>query len=182
MFLKKKSIALWSLIILIGIAALLNYQYNINSDRTASKDAQIKQTESETNKNASDKGASDTKEVTAAEDSFVSYKLERDKMRSESIETLKEIVENEKTTNETRDEAQKQMMELLKETEKETIVENLIKAKGFEDALVFIDDGSVNVIIESSKDMTPSEVAQISDIVNRETGIDIDKIKIMKRQ
>ena len=98
------------------------------------------------------------------------------------METLKEIVENEKTANETRDGAQKQMMELLKETEKETIVEDLIKAKGFEDALVFIDDGTANVIIESSKDMTPAEVAQISDIVNRETGIGIEKIKIMKRQ
>jgi hypothetical protein len=30
--------------------------------------------------------------------------------------------------------------------------------------------------------MTPAEVAQISDIVNRETGIGIEKIKIMKRQ
>jgi stage III sporulation protein AH len=178
MFLKKKSIAFWSLIILIGVAALLNYQYNINSDMTASNEIQTDQI-----KQTSNKETKDTKAVTSTkEDSFVSYRLERDKMRSESVETLKEIVENEKTANETRDGAQKQMMELLKETEKETIVEDLIKAKGFEDALVFIDDGTANVIIESSKDMTPAEVAQISDIVNRETGIGIEKIKIMKRQ
>ncbi|MDI6602126.1 MAG: SpoIIIAH-like family protein [Thermoanaerobacteraceae bacterium] len=182
MFLKKKSVALWSLIILIGIAALLNYQYNLNSDRAVSKETETGQQGTEQLEDASSQESTSAEEVAQTEDSFISYKLERDKMRSESIETLKEIVENEKTTDQTRDDAQKQMMELLRETEKETIVENLIKAKGFEDALVFIDDSSVNVIIESAKDLTPADVAQISDIVNRETGIAIENIKIMKRQ
>ncbi|TZE83449.1 SpoIIIAH-like family protein [Calorimonas adulescens] len=182
MFLKKKSVALWSLIILIGIAALLNYQYNVNSDRAVSKEADNEQQGAVNLEETSGNDNTNTEEVSKTTDSFIAYKLERDKMRSESIETLKEIVGNEKTTDQTRDEAQKQMMELLKETEKETIIENLIKAKGFEDALVFIDDDSVNVIIESSKDLTPADVAQITDIVNRETGTAIENIKIMKRQ
>lgn len=60
------------------------------------------------------------------------------------------------------------------------IIENLIKAKGFQDAVVMIDNGIVNVIVQTDK-LSEEEVAQIVDIVSRQTGVSLDNIKIMTR-
>ena len=59
-------------------------------------------------------------------------------------------------------------------------IENLIKAKGFQDAVVLIDNDTANVIVQADK-LSEQEVAQIQDIVTRQTGISIDNIKIMNR-
>jgi stage III sporulation protein AH len=63
---------------------------------------------------------------------------------------------------------------------REKIVENLIKAKGFEEALVFITDHSVHVIVETEK-LTDSDMAKILDIVVRETNTPLDNIKILNK-
>lgn len=60
------------------------------------------------------------------------------------------------------------------------IIENLIKAKGFQDAVVMIDNGIVNVIVQADK-LSEEEVAQIVEIVSRQTGVSFDNIKIMTR-
>ena len=63
--------------------------------------------------------------------------------------------------------------------ETELAIENLIKAKGFNDAIVIIHKDNVNVIIDKAE-LVPEEVA-ILDIVKRETEKDIDNIKIIPK-
>ncbi|HAA63745.1 MAG TPA: stage III sporulation protein AH, partial [Thermoanaerobacter sp.] len=91
-----------------------------------------------------------------------------------------EIVENKNTSEATRDEAQRQIIKLTEITNQEMIIENLIKAKGFQDAVVMIDNGIVNVIVQADK-LSEEEVAQIVEIVSRQTGVSLDNIKIMTR-
>ena len=71
-------------------------------------------------------------------------------------------------------------MKLIDYMSKEKVIENLIKAKGFEEALVFITDNSVNVIIEAEK-LADSDVAKILDIVITETKVDIKNVKIQNK-
>ena len=61
--------------------------------------------------------------------------------------------------------------------EKELTIENLIKAKGFADAAVTFHYGSVNVVVDCTE-LTNEQVAQILDIVTRETGEPAANIKI----
>ena len=90
------------------------------------------------------------------------------------------IIESEKAEATFKNLAQQEIVKLVALTEKEMIIENLIIAKGFKDALVFLTDDSVTVLV-GAKELTSANVAQIQDIVMTKTKIDAKNIKIMKK-
>ncbi|MDK2878470.1 MAG: stage sporulation protein [Thermoanaerobacteraceae bacterium] len=114
-------------------------------------------------------------------DFFIDYKLERDRLRSQEADYLRELINNPNATRESRDQAQKDLIALSQRVEKEMIVENLIKAKGFEDAVIFISNDFANVVIKGAS-LQSKQVAQITDIVTKTTGIPIEKITIIERK
>ncbi|KGG81427.1 stage III sporulation protein AH [Caloranaerobacter azorensis H53214] len=111
---------------------------------------------------------------------FVEYRLSRDKLRANLVERLNDIVNNEKTDEETRKKAQEEIMRIGNISEKELLIEGLIKAKGFEDALVFLKDNSVRVIV-SADVLNEQDVIKILEIVKSETNLEPSAIKIMKK-
>lgn len=114
-------------------------------------------------------------------DFFIDYKLERDRLRSQEADYLRELINNANASSESRDQAQKDLIALSQRVEKEMMVENLIKAKGFEDAVIFISNDYANVVIKASG-LLPKQIAQITDIVTKTTNIPIDKITIIERK
>jgi len=114
-------------------------------------------------------------------DFFIDYKLERDRLRSQEADYLRELINNANASNESRDQAQKDLIALSQRVEKEMMVENLIKAKGFEDAVIFISNDYANVVIKASG-LQSKQVAQVTDIVTKTTDIPIDKITIIERK
>jgi len=74
--------------------------------------------------------------------------------------------------------AQEELIAIAKNIDKEGAIENLIKAKGFKDALVFINEGNVNVVVKTDG-LIQTQAAQIQDIVISQTGVSADKIKIV---
>ena len=90
------------------------------------------------------------------------------------------IIESEKAEPTFKTLAQQEIVKIVALTEKEMIIENLIVSRGFKDALVFLTEDSVTVLVEA-KELTPTNVAQIQDIVVRKTKIDANNIKIMKK-
>jgi len=77
-------------------------------------------------------------------------------------------------------EAQAQLLEITSNMESELAIENLIKAKGFRDAVVIIHKDNVNVIVDKPE-LVPEDVAIILDIVKRESGKDAENIKIIPK-
>ncbi len=193
MFIKRKTMVIVALVLMIGIAGYLNYSYNnsiqtlgqgddeVNPSSQVSKDQDPVDEVTVEDKNLD--GVGDDKSVMSQKQTsssfFIDYRLERDKVRSEQIEYLKEVIDNKDTVQEIRNEAQREMVAIVKMMEKELAVENLLKAKGFNDALIFIHDNSINVIVDE-ENLTPEQVAQIQDIVIRETGEKLENIKIME--
>ncbi|HWQ62199.1 MAG TPA: SpoIIIAH-like family protein, partial [Negativicutes bacterium] len=84
----------------------------------------------------------------AASDFFTEYRLERDKVRSERTDLLREILRGAKT-DEARQKAQEAVLRLALEKQRESEMENLIKARGFADALVFIRDDTVSAVVKT---------------------------------
>lgn len=111
---------------------------------------------------------------------FTEYKIERDKNRSKEYDMWQNIIESEKAEPTFKTLAQQEIVKIVALTEKEMIIENLIVSRGFKDALVFLTEDSVTVLVEA-KELTPTNVAQIQDIVVRKTKIDANNIKIMKK-
>ena len=111
---------------------------------------------------------------------FDIYRSERDSVRTQELAYLDAIVAQ-GGDQATMSEAQKQKMTLVGCMESELNTENLIRAKGFEEVIVSMHNGSVNVIVDADA-LTDEQVAQILDIVLRETGETAENIKVSTAQ
>ena len=110
-------------------------------------------------------------------DSLSGAKLLKEQVRARNKETLLEIINNVNISEEQKQEAIDGMIAITDAAEKETAAEILLQAKGFDDAVVSIADGMVDVVINTS-DLTEAQRAQIEDIVVRKTGIGAENIVI----
>ena len=111
---------------------------------------------------------------------FDMYRSERDSVRTQELAYLDAIVAQ-GGDEATMSEAQKQKMTLVDCMESELNTENLIRAKGFEEVIVSMHNGSVNVIVDAVA-LTDEQVAQILDIVLRQTGETAENIKVSTAQ
>lgn len=121
-----------------------------------------------------------TQESVVTYNYFVEYRLSRDSLRGSLIERLDGIIDDEKTTEEVRTLAQKEILRIGDVEESELYLEGLIQGKGFEDVLVFLKEDSVRVIVDI-KQLTEQDVMKILEIVRNETGIEATNIRIMKK-
>lgn len=120
-------------------------------------------------------------EATSNRNYFVDYRLSRDKLRAGMVDRLDEIVSNTQTTDEVRTKAQEEIMKIGNISEKELQIEGLVKSKGFDEALTFINDTDIKVVV-SVTELTEQDMVKILDIVKSETTFAAENIKIMKKQ
>ena len=98
---------------------------------------------------------------------FTESRLERDKMYSQMLESYQKILENNQISDTQREIAQQEVKKINDIRNALMISENLIKNKGFEDIIIFVNGNSVNVVIKA-KDLEKEQIAQIQNIVMRE--------------
>ena len=103
---------------------------------------------------------------------FVQAKLDREQSRAKQKDMLNEML-----TSEQKNEATTAMLQIQKRIEKENAAEDMLKAKGFSEVYVRIDDDTVDVVVDKEK-LTDTEIAQIEDTIKRKTGLPADKIRI----
>ena len=105
-------------------------------------------------------------------------KMTREKERNELTQDLNEMINNPSTSEEVRQEASSMKLQLVKDQETELKIEHLLSTKGFEDALVYIISGSVNVVVNEEK-LEKADAAKIFDLVAEQAKVDYDNIKLM---
>ncbi len=197
MVLRRKTVVLSFLVLLLVVVAVVNHNIGreIASDNNLTfvegedfEEGNIEEPEGDLAMDSEDTGNIEIEEGVetsaanlAASSFFIQSRLDRNKNRSFYIETLNGIVEDQNIDNNIKEMAQTEMLSLIKRSETESIIESLIKAKGFKDALVIMGEESINIIVNSEK-LTQAQVAQIKDIVTREAKVDIENIKIMEKQ
>ncbi len=115
----------------------------------------------------------------SGENYFVNYRLKRDQFRQETKTMLSELLNS--TVDKTKEKAQEQWLELSTKMHKEGEVENLLKIKGFQDAVADVLQENVTVIVYAPS-LTQSEVGIIQDTVVRVTKVRPDKISISTRE
>lgn len=112
---------------------------------------------------------------------FVEYRLERDRRRSQQIDMLKQIIDNPNATSDSKQEAQKRLVDLTKQMDLELQLEKLIVAKGYKEAAVFIQPQAVNVVVMAEK-LTEEDANKIGDLVSRSTGRPREQISIIPQK
>lgn len=131
--------------------------------------------------NPEDINFTQAREEEQREDFFIESKLERDKYRSEQISNYREIINNPKYSEEARKEAQQKILQLTEEIEKAMEIESLIRARGYKDAIAFIHDNAVDVVIETNG-LDKSDVARIGDIIHKVTGFNFEDVTIIEKR
>lgn len=106
-----------------------------------------------------------------------SAKLNREQTRSQTKETLMEVINNAEAAENIRQEAMDSLMKLTNAAECELAAETLLEAKGYANSVVSINDESVDVVI-CLESLTETQKAQIEDIVKRKANVEADKIVI----
>ncbi len=111
---------------------------------------------------------------------FIEYRLERDRSRSQQIDLLREIVNNQNSAPETRKEAHRRLLAISQAMDLEMKLENLIRAENIKDTVVFIQDKSATVIVQTPL-LTPLDRNRVTEIAVRVTGLPAESIVIISK-
>ena len=109
---------------------------------------------------------------------FDTYRQDRQTTRDQELLYYDAIINSEDSTAEAKANAEAMKLEIVDQMESELVMEGLIKAKGFEDAIVTNSANNINVIVKCAS-LESSQVAQIVSIVQEQTQKSIDNIKII---
>lgn len=114
---------------------------------------------------------------TSVDEYFTKSKLERDTMYSQMIETYEKVLNSTNSLETQKQSATKEITKINEVKNSIMICENLIKTKGFENSIIFVNGDSISVII-GTKEIKQEEVAQIQNIISREMNAKIENIHI----
>lgn len=209
MVLKKKEIIAAALVVLIGVAGYLNWSYqdtirvtdgdiytetgkklgeaqyvsapkdDVEEESKDGKEKESKDKESKSSKENKDKESVETK--TSAKDQFAAARLEKDNARSKSLEILNQTAANESFDDETRKKAQDRILKMADDVEKEATIENIAKAKGFDEIAVYIDGDSVDMLVKV-EELSEKDVVKLKEIASEQLNIGAKDIKIVQVQ
>jgi len=108
---------------------------------------------------------------------FSEYKLERERMRSRQVELLQNLAYDSNNERERKEQAQVDLQTFIEKISRETEIENLLKAQGYLDALVLLDQEAITVVVPVT--LVREEAARIGELVHRLTGIRLERITIV---
>lgn len=109
-------------------------------------------------------------------DDYIELRIARDRHRSEARELLAQAIEAEEDKT-VRREKQTVLWESDKNRQAESEIETIIKARGFDDALVFCQSDSATVIVRTDSLMR-EEVIELSSLIERISGVKKEHILI----
>lgn len=111
---------------------------------------------------------------------FTQSRLDRDTMYSQTLDTYQKIINNENISEDQKSIAQEEISKINKERNSIMIAENLIKVKGFEDLIIFVNGENVSIIVKADK-LEEKDIAQIQNIITRELGASAENINISNK-
>ena len=97
---------------------------------------------------------------------FEAARLTRSKARDEALDTLKKSLKDAKLTADEKTQLTEELSTRINNITLETKLETLIKAKGFADCVVNLEDSKANVTVMTESDaLTAEEVTRIRDVL-----------------
>lgn len=209
MKIQKRHVLMASLVLALGAAVYLNWQFTGNSDML-SVDASKKLGEAqyvngditdETQEAGifdsifgdDDKSTESTEETTEGEDTtavkaelteeqisyFSTVRTDREQTQSKVLEDAKEVLSLSENSEEAKEEAAESVSQLEKLILAQSNIENLLKAKGFTDVVCFISDEGCNVVV-ASQNMDDNSSLLVKDAVMSQLDMGSEQIKVIQ--
>ena len=111
---------------------------------------------------------------------FASVQISRQQARDEALEVLQMVIASDSAMDTAKTEAIESVNRIADEIAAEANIETLVMAKGFEDCVAVISDGSASVVVKTGG-LLPSEIAQIMEIVYEQAQISPENVKIIEK-
>ena len=131
-------------------------------------------------KNQNNTVETSTKVSNSNDNYFSTSKLERDTMYSQMLETYENIL-NSSNSLETQKQSATEEIKKINDTKNSIMIcENLIKTKGFENSIIFVNGESISIVVKDDQ-LTTEKVAQIQNIISREMNAKVENIHISNK-
>lgn len=127
-------------------------------------------TEQKSGNNQNDNGGTQSEDI-------AKLRKDRDSARSASVEEWKKLKADEKSSQESRKDAENKIKQATESADAERRVETQIKAKGYDDCFAYISENGISVTVKGGQ-IDGSKVAAMKDIIVTETHIPVKNIKI----
>ena len=116
--------------------------------------------------------------MTGTGDFFKDFRAQRETARADEIALLDGIVNRQNAPDQSVREADERKIELTHFTEQERAIEKLLVAKGFEDAVAFVQEDTVSIAVKKEK-LSEEDTAKILELAIRQTDQPVENIKII---
>lgn len=157
-------------VLLIGAAVYVNWQLfggsNVSDTPPVSGGDSVN----------TDVGAGDGK----TEDYFASAEVSRQQARDEAIEVLQGVVDDAAAIDSAKEKALADIAAMAANIEMEANIEQLIKAKGFEECVAVISGDQATVVVKSDG-LAPNKLSQILEIVYKQASILPENVTITEK-
>lgn len=184
----KKQLVLASLVLALGAAVYLNWQFAgvkklpvgspaIKEENTVSQLGAAQLVNNAYVETVTDDLKGST-EAAANSQSLSEARLNRQNSRDEAMELLDDVLESVDADADAKKEAVDQASAIAQNILKETNVENLLSAKGYQESVAYLSGEDCSVVV--SGEVQDTDTLIIQEIVMEQTGLTADKIKIIK--
>ncbi len=153
---KKQGVIIVVLLALIVSAGIAATKLNSDLDYVAGNDL---------SNGKSTVSINDSSKNSSSSSFFQEQQLIRDNEEAQTLQNIKSLIDDENTSKEDRAELSNKYKELALAGPKQSQIETVLKAKGYEDALCYIQENKVTVIVKSPKELTEEQKKQIQDVV-----------------
>lgn len=175
----KRNTAVAAMALLVCAAVGMNWRYTARQGTQAVEEAGEKIL-GEATLVSNQTGESDEAAVYTGGDYFASARLTRQQARDSAMALLQEAAAQEGAEQSVIDEAAESIQVLAANTLQEAQIENLVTAKGYEDCVAFMSDGSLSIVVSTpGGELQGEDVAKITDIAMTESGLPASAIRIM---
>ena len=176
----KRQLTILTLILALGVAVYLNWEYAktdssfvLPTQTQAEEDALLANAQAEdapVMEALPDKNYGEAQLVSVSENSsdqyFETARLTRTKTRDEALDKLQQSLKATGLTEEEKAQLKDTLSSTISNISLESDIENLVKAKGFADCVVFIDGENVDLAVKTGPEgLSKNEVAQLRDII-----------------
>ena len=168
MLIGKKQIILAGLVVVLSVAVYLNWEFSKNDINLNPDDKNYGQTE-----------MTGVEVSETSEEYFAQARLNRQKNRDDALASVQTMLSDQSLTQAQREEINAKATEIAKLSQCELSIEELIKAKGFNECVAFVDGETASVVVSTSE-LTEQEAAQIFDIILNKTKINSENINIVE--
>ena len=191
----KRQLTILTLILALGVAVYLNWEYAktdspfaLPTQTQAEDDALLANAQAENTpvmEALPDKNYGEAQLVSVSENSsdqyFETARLTRTKTRDEALDKLQQSLKATGLTEEEKAQLKDTLSSTISNISLESDIENLVKAKGFADCVVFVDGEKVDLAVKTGAEgLSKNEVAQLRDIILGKVQTSAQNISIVE--